>query len=105
MGSLTISKSGTAWIQDMAAQGKRAVGGWANSPNAAYYASLDTDKPLPKPVAPTAAAVDLKKLHAELDSWSQARDPNGEQQVQDKIKTMAQERSLPAAGNIIDTTA
>ncbi|QJD90579.1 hypothetical protein HH213_11090 [Duganella dendranthematis] len=49
MTTLTISNSGTAWIRDMQAQGKSAEGGWANSPNAAYYASLDTDHPLPKP--------------------------------------------------------
>ncbi len=49
MSHLTISNSGTAWIRDMQALGKSAAGGWATSPNAAYYASLDTDHPLPKP--------------------------------------------------------
>lgn len=64
MSTLTISNSGTAWIRDMQAQGKSAAGGWANSPNAAYYASLDTDHPLPKPVSglPTTFA-ELLKAH------------------------------------------
>lgn len=62
MTTLTISKSGTAWIRDMQAQGKSAGAGWASSPNAAYYASLDTDRPLPKPVSglPTSFAELLK---------------------------------------------
>jgi hypothetical protein len=62
MTTLTISNSGTAWIRDMQAQGKSAGGGWAGSPNAAYYASLDTDHPLPKPVSglPTTFAELLK---------------------------------------------
>jgi len=62
MTTLTISKSGTAWIRDMQAQGKSAGAGWAASPNAAYYASLDTDHPLPKPVSglPTSFAELLK---------------------------------------------
>ena len=62
MTTLTISKSGTAWIRDMQAQGKSAGAGWASSPNAAYYASLDTDQPLPKPVSglPTTFADMLK---------------------------------------------
>ena len=62
MTTLTISNSGTAWIRDMQAQGKSAGAGWAGSPNAAYYASLDTDHPLPKPVSglPTTFAELLK---------------------------------------------
>lgn len=64
MSNLTISNSGTAWIRDMKAQGKSAAGGWATSPNAAYYASLDTDHPLPKPGSglPTTFA-ELLKSH------------------------------------------
>ena len=62
MTTLTISNSGTAWIRDMQAQGKSAGAGWAGSPNAAYYASLDTDHPLPKTVSglPTTFAELLK---------------------------------------------
>ena len=62
MTTLTISKSGTAWIRDMQAQGKSAGAGWAGSPNAAYYASLDTDQPMPKPASglPTTFAELLK---------------------------------------------
>ncbi|SEN21090.1 hypothetical protein SAMN05428959_101680 [Duganella sp. CF517] len=67
MTTLTISNSGTAWIRDMQAQGKSAGGGWASSPNAAYYASLDTEHPLPKPVSglPTTFAELLKARGAQ----------------------------------------
>jgi hypothetical protein len=73
MTSLTISNSGTAWIRDMQAQGKSAAGGWANSPNAAYYASLDTDHPLPKPVSglPASFAEMLKARGVQQDEQQQ----------------------------------
>ncbi|NYE59426.1 hypothetical protein FHW58_000578 [Duganella sp. 1224] len=74
MSHLTISKSGTAWIRDMQAQGKSAAGGWAASPNAAYYASLDTDQPLPNPGVslPTTFAELLKARRAEQEQPQQS---------------------------------
>jgi hypothetical protein len=72
MTTLTISKSGTAWIQDMKAQGKSAGAGWASSPNAAYYASLDTDHPMAKPSSglPTSFAELLKSHATDTDDWN-----------------------------------
>jgi hypothetical protein len=63
MNSLIIGKSGTAWIQDMMAQGKSPAAGWSASPNAAYYASLDGNSAssAAPPVLPTSLA-ELMKL-------------------------------------------
>lgn len=107
MSALTISKSGTAWFQDMQAMGKSptAGGGWANSPNAAYYASLDTSHPLPKPdsatVLPTSMA-DLMKLR---DKSAADKDDNGADKIQQQLVTMAADNALPTSGNIINTQA
>lgn len=70
--TLTVSNSGTAWIKDMMAQGKDPIGGWQNSPKAAYYASLDKQSPgdLSTPTAaalPTSFA-DIMKLQADAVS-------------------------------------
>lgn len=94
MSNLTISNSGTAWIRDMQAQGKSAAGGWATSPNAAYYASLDTDHPLPKPTSglPTTFAELLK-----------ARSVDQEEQ-QSPVGNRAVNNQTPATGNRIDIT-
>src|SRR5471030_1703244 len=64
MTSLTVSNSGTAWFKDMQALGQSptAAGGWAKSPNAAYYASLDTDHPLPKPDSAPALPTSMADL-------------------------------------------
>ena len=74
MNSLTVSKSGTAFIQDMKAQGKSAEAGWANSPNAAYYSSLDGNGPVaPPPVKLPGSLAELMKLQK-----SAAEEKNGD---------------------------
>jgi len=103
MTSLTVSKSGTAWIRDMQAQGKSAADGWASSPNAAYYASLDTDRPLPKPSAQLPAKLtDLLKLHAQAED---EKDKAAADQLQRQINDLATAHHAPARGNLIDVKA
>lgn len=48
----------------MHAQGMSPADGWSSSPSAAYYASLDSNNPLPKPASslPTTLA-ELMQLH------------------------------------------
>lgn len=103
MNSLTISKSGTAWIKDMMAQGKSAEAGWSSSPNAAYYASLDGPSPssAPTPVLPTSLA-DLMKLQQ-----SAAKEKNDElaDRLQQDIVKVASNNGMAPSGNIINVKA
>lgn len=102
MDTLTVSNSGTAWIRDMQAQGKSPAGGWASSPDAAYYASLDTDQALPNPAtALPKTMTDLLKLRAAADGKDGAAVDN----IQQQLKTLASDNALPPSGNVINVTA
>lgn len=95
---ITVSVSGTAWLRDMQAQGKPLKGGWAEGPNAAYYASLDR---LPMSELPTSLQ-DLIGLQEELDKGYNASDLAA--QVQQQVGTVASE-GIPLTGNLINTKA
>ena len=103
MNSLTVSNSGTAWIQDMQAQGKPTAGGWRDSPNAAYYASLDGNSPAAKP------AVELPGSLAELMKLQQkaAEEKNGDlaDRIQDEMAKVASSQGMAPSGNIINVKA
>lgn len=103
MTALTLSKSGTAWFNDMRASGITSNAGWASSPNAAYYASLDTDNPLPNPgpKLPT-SMTELLKLH---NAATDAKDTDAADQIQQQIKSEADKNALPSSGNIINVEA
>jgi hypothetical protein len=63
MNALTVSKSGTAWIQHMHAHRKSPAASWSSSPNAAYYASLDENGPSSTlPPGLPSSLVELMKL-------------------------------------------
>lgn len=103
MTTLTISNSGTAWIRDMKAQGKSASGGWAASPDAAYYASLDTDSPQAKPASTlTTRLADLVKLHA---ASAEDQDRNSADQTQRRVSEFVAAHDLPVHGNLVNVKA
>jgi hypothetical protein len=103
MNALTVSKSGTAWIQDMHAQGKSSGAGWSSSPNAAYYASLDGNGPVSTPpvTLPTSLA-ELMKLQK-----SAADEKKGDlaDLIQNEIAKVASDHGLAPSGNIINVKA
>jgi hypothetical protein len=103
MSSLTVSNSGTAWIKDMHDQGKKPEGGWANSPKAAYYASLD----LPG-VAAGAQAPSLPQSLEELLKLQQSAVDDSQielaDQLQRQISKVAAENGLSSSGNRIDVS-
>jgi hypothetical protein len=103
MNSLTVSKSGTAWIQDMIAQGKPAEGGWSTSPNAAYYASLDGNGPISKP------AVELPGSLAELlklqKSAQDEKQGDLADLIQNEMAKVASSQGMAPSGNIINVKA
>lgn len=103
MGTLTVSNSGTAWIKDMHAQGKVPGDGWAGNPNAAYYASLDGDKPQPKPAQalPTSLA-ELMKLQQQA-----GKDNNQElaDLLQQQMAKVAAGSGMAPSGNFINVKA
>lgn len=103
MNSLTVSKSGTAWIQDMQAQGKSTADGWLNSPNAAYYASLDANAPLPKSAAELPGSLaELMKLQKNANDDNKAELAD---MLQKDMAKVAASRGLPPSGNIINVKA
>ena len=105
MADITISRSGTAWLQDMAAMGKIPKDGWASSPKAAYYASLDKDPSMPEaPAAPKLPST-LQDL-VELRTQAQ-RDKNEDlaDELQQRIRSAAAERGLPSTGVSLNETA
>ena len=106
MTDITISRSGTAWLQDMAAQGKIPQGGWASSPKAAYYASLDQapSAPMPPPAAPKLPSTleDLVKLRVQAEK--DKKDDLAEQ-LQQQIRSAAAESGVPPTGISLNETA
>lgn len=94
---ISVSVSGTAWMRDMEAQGKPLKGGWADDPNAAYYASLDR---MPMSELPSSLQ-DLIGLQQKLDNG-----PNAElaAQMNQQLDKVASE-GIPSTGNIINTQA
>lgn len=108
MNNVTISRSGTAWLQDMAAAGKVPTDGWASSPKAAYYASLDKGASTPMaPMAPSAPQLpatleDLVKLQAQAqkDKKDELAD-----QLQQQIRSAAAASGLPSTGLTLNETA
>jgi hypothetical protein len=103
MDSLTVSASGTAWIKDMASQGKSAEGGWAASPNAAYYASLDGKTPgaTPQVKLPDSLA-ELLKLQKSAED--QKNDELADL-LQKEMAKLASANGLAPSGNFINVTA
>jgi hypothetical protein len=103
MNALTVSKSGTAWIQDMHAQGKSPAAGWSSSPNAAYYASLDGNGPSSSsaPGLPS-SLVELMKLRQ-----SAADENNGqlEELISKEMATLASGHGMAPTGNVINVKA
>jgi hypothetical protein len=81
----------------------QAAGGWRDSPNAAYYASLDGNAPLPKP------AVELPGSLAELIKLQKSanEDKKGElaDMLQNEMAKVAASQGLAPSGNIINVKA
>lgn len=103
MNSVTISNSGTAWLRDMEAQGKNPLGGWANDPNAARYASLDrSNAPPPSAQALPSSLEDLIKMQHEAAKEGQEEDLT--EQLRQQLAKVASD-GIPATGNIIDIKA
>ena len=105
MTDVTISRSGTAWLRDMAAAGKVPTDGWASSPKAAYYASLDKDPSMPMaPAAPQLPSTleDLVKLRAQAQK--DKKDDLADQ-LQQQIRSAAAESGLPSTGISLNETA
>lgn len=94
---ITVSHSGTAWMRDMQAQGKPLIGGWAEGPNAAYYASLDTmaASELPESLQ------DLVGLQEELDKGANVELAARMRHQLDKIAS----EGISSTGNIVNTRA
>jgi hypothetical protein len=91
----------------MAAQGKNPTGGWANSPNAAYYASLDNDNASASLPSTSAKALpssleDLIKMQQETAK----KDDEDEltKEIRKQIDKVASD-GVPMTGNIVNTKA
>lgn len=103
MNELTISRSGTAYFRDMAAIGKAPGDGWASSPNAAYYASLDSGAPAaPSPVALPAS---LSELMTYQKSAVEAKNDELADLLQNHMAKAAAEHGMAPTGNIINVKA
>jgi hypothetical protein len=100
---VTVSLSGTAWLRDTNAQGKSPGTGWASSPDAAYYASLDTDDPIAKPgTGLPSTMIGLLKLHS---AATDDQDGKLAEQTRQKILGFANANAISSSGNIIDVKA
>jgi hypothetical protein len=99
MNSLTVSKSGTAWIKDMHEQGKPIEGGWRNSPNAAYYASLDGNAPFAKP--PVELPDSLSELLKLQQKAEEEKKGDLADLIQNQIAKVASSHGMAPTGNII----
>jgi hypothetical protein len=103
MNSLTVSKSGTAFIHDMMAQGKSAEAGWSSSPNAAYYASLDGNAPVATPAVKLPGSLaELMKLQKSAEE-----EKNGDlaDLIQNEMAKVASQHGMAPSGNIINVKA
>ena len=103
MNSLTVSKSGTAWIQDMHAQGKSAEAGWSSSPNAAYYASLDGNGPVATP--PVKLPGSLAELLTLQKSAQDEKNGDLADLIQNEMAKVASAQGMAPSGNIINVKA
>lgn len=108
MAIVSISNSGTAWLRDMAAQGKNPTGGWANSPNADYYASLDSNN------APASApSTSSKALPSSLEELIKMQQEAAKQKDEDEALAEELRKQIdkvvsdgvPMTGNIVNTKA
>lgn len=103
MNELTISRSGTAYFRDMAALGKSPGDGWASSPNAAYYASLDAGGPAaPSPVGLPTSLTELMKFQK---SAVEEKNDDLADVLQTHMAKAAAEHGMAPKGNIINVKA
>ncbi|MGJ4748795.1 hypothetical protein ACQV5M_20710, partial [Leptospira sp. SA-E8] len=103
MGIVSISNSGTAWLRDMAAQGKSPAGGWANSPNAAYYASLDSDN-APASAPSTSAKALPSSLEELIKMQQEAAKKDDEDELAEEMRKQIDKVAsdgVPMTGNLV----
>ena len=105
MTEITLSRSGTAWLRDMAALGQVPKDGWASSPKAAYYASFDEDPSLPLPSSTPELPSTLKDL---ISLRAKAQDDKNDDladQLHRQIRSAAAEGGLSSTGVMLNETA
>ncbi len=103
MNTLTVSNSGTAWFRDMQALGKSGDAGWASSPNAAYYASLDGNGPVTTP--PVKLPGSLAELMKLQKNAADEKNSDLADLIQNEIAKVASDHGMAPSGNIINVKA
>lgn len=87
----------------MQAMGRPFGDGWASSPNAAYYASLDGSGPVATP--PARLPGSLTELLKMQQSASDAKHADLAELIQNEISKAASDHGIPLSGNIINVKA